>query len=237
MNSSQPGDIRAEMNVVETPDIANINLRTKSSFALQHLRAAAQAARNAYEVEQANLAVEHGPWFDKMMLFVPVSVVMAGAALEANANEIIQDILDGSTPLSITTPLRLLLTDLKDDRTGNAPEKYRLLSLYFGKEPDQGTVAWQDARLLIQFRNRFMHFKPAWADDKGIHDDKLVNGLKSRIPVYRAYSTNFQFPYGFLTYGCAKWSVASVLNFAASFSALLEVKDRFVAEHLDFSLP
>jgi hypothetical protein len=37
-----------------------------------------------------------------MMRLVPISVVMAGAALEASANEIIQDILDGFTNLSLT---------------------------------------------------------------------------------------------------------------------------------------
>jgi hypothetical protein len=66
-------------------------LRVRSNFAVHHLRAAALAARNSYNVEQANLTAEHGPWFDEMMLFVPVSVVMAGAALEASANELIQD--------------------------------------------------------------------------------------------------------------------------------------------------
>src|ERR1700730_1423304 len=35
-----------------------------------------------------------------MMRLVPVSVVMAGAAFEANANELIQEILDGSAHLT-----------------------------------------------------------------------------------------------------------------------------------------
>jgi hypothetical protein len=67
-----------EMKTSENPDVVNIKLGLRSSFAVQHLRAAAQAARKAYEIEQANLTAEHGPWFDEMMLFVPVSVVMAG---------------------------------------------------------------------------------------------------------------------------------------------------------------
>ena len=55
-----------------------------------------------------------------------------------------------------------------------------------------------------------MHFKPAW-DYEDIHDGNLVKGQKTRIPIYRAYKDRFQFPYGFLTYGCAKWSVQSFL--------------------------
>jgi hypothetical protein len=107
-----------EMKTSENPDVVNIKLGLRSSFAVQHLRAAAQAARKAYEIEQANLTAEHGPWFDEMMLFVPVSVVMAGAALEANANELIQDILDRPSGLSVARPVKLLLEELKKRAQG-----------------------------------------------------------------------------------------------------------------------
>jgi hypothetical protein len=212
-------------------------LRSKTQyqiFAVSHLLAAHRAACEAREVEQANVSADHGPWFDHMMRLVPVSVVMAGAALEAGANELIQDIIDGSI-LSASKSRKLLLQDLKEDRSGNATEKYRQLALLFDKEPDIGNKYWNDAKLLVRFRNSFMHFKPAW-DYEDIHDGALVRGLKTRIPIYRAYKDNFQFPYGFLTYDCAKWSVQSVLAFSAHFCALLGVKDRFSAAHLNFAL-
>ncbi len=69
---------------------ATVVARLKTGFAMTHLRAAARAARDAYGIEQANATAEFGPWFDEMMMLVPVSVVMAAAALEANANELIQ---------------------------------------------------------------------------------------------------------------------------------------------------
>jgi hypothetical protein len=40
-----------------------------------------------------------------------------------------------------------------------------------------------------------------------------------------------------MTYGCAKWAVQAVLVFAAGFTNLLGVKDKFVAPGLDFDLP
>jgi hypothetical protein len=101
---------------------AKVNIR--SNFAVSHLLAAHRSARNAREVEQVNASADHGPWFDDLMRLVPVSVVMAGAALEASANELIQDIIDGSI-LSVSKPRKLLLEDLKEDRSGNAIEKYR----------------------------------------------------------------------------------------------------------------
>ena len=87
------------MDILNFTSEATARLRT--NFAIHHLRAAVSAARRAYKVEQANLPVEFGSWFDDMMVWVPVSVTMAGAALEAGANEAIQDILDGLTTLSL----------------------------------------------------------------------------------------------------------------------------------------
>lgn len=212
-------------------------LRTRGNFAVHHLRAAKRAAHGAYEVERDNATAEHGPWFGEMLTSVPVSVVMAGAALEANANEIVQDILDGSTGLPVTEGRKLLLEGLKEDRSGNSLDRYRQLALLFDKVPAEGEAAWQNARLLVRFRNKLMRFKPAWDDEKGVHDDKFVKDLKSRVPVYRAYDSGFLFPYGFMTYECARWSVQTVLAFSAHFSALLGVQDRFGASHLDFALP
>ena len=77
------------MAAIIGPVTASARVRQRSDFAIQHLRAATRAARHAYEVEQANMTADHGPWFNDMLSWVPVSVVMAAAALEANANELI----------------------------------------------------------------------------------------------------------------------------------------------------
>jgi hypothetical protein len=225
-------NITAVANATES-----LTSRFRANFAIHHLRAATRAARNACEVEQANSAAVHGPWFSEMMLSVPVSIVMAGAALEANANEIVQDILDGQTQLSLSNECKTLLEDLKKNRSLNTLAKYRQLAHAFDKTPFVTTLSWEDARLLVEFRNTFMHFKPAWDDEEEIHEGDLVRKLKAKIPVARAYENRFQFPLGFITYGCAKWSIGTVLAFSANFSELLGVKDRFVDEHLDFTLP
>jgi hypothetical protein len=122
-----------------------------------------------------------------MMLWVPVSVVMAGAALEAGANEVIQDILDGSTRLSLPNSRRVLLSELKKNQSGNATGRYRQVALLFEKVRDRGSSPWQNADLLVRFRNSFMHFKPSW-DTDDIHDDKLVKQLQQKIPIVSAYS-------------------------------------------------
>ena len=88
----------------------------------------------------------------------------------------------------------------------------------------------------VRFRNEFMHFKPSW-DSDDIHGGNLVADLKKKIPVVGAYKSNFLFPYGFMTYGCARWAVQTVLTFSAEFAKLLGVKDKFVSPGLNFNLP
>jgi hypothetical protein len=188
-------------------DSAGLTLGVRSNFATHHLRAAARAARDAHGVEQANANAKFGPWFDEMMRLVPISVVMAGAALEANANELIQDFLDQPTGLS--TCRKMLLKDLKGELSGNAIDKYRRLALLFDREPDKGKSEWEDAQLLVRFRNSFMHFKPAW-DHEDIHSGTLFKGLKSKVPVVSSWQGKDIFPEVFMTYGCANLHYAAL---------------------------
>jgi hypothetical protein len=211
-------------------------LRLKSGFAATHLQVAAQTARDAYEIESEHVGEGIGPWFDGMMRLVPVAIVMAGAALEANANELLQDILDNHTVFRPTTARKKLLLDLKEDRSGDALTKFRRLALLLDKDPDTGTERWESARLLIKFRNEFMHFRPSW-DDDDIHSGKFVGQLVNKIRPIEAYKGNLLFPYGFMTYGCAKWAVEAVLNFSSEFAKLLAVKDKFASPGWDFKLP
>jgi hypothetical protein len=215
---------------------AGATVSLKTNFAIQHLQAATRAARSAYEVEQAYATAEFGSWFDEMLLWVPVSVVMAGAALEASANELIQNILDGSTGLSLTDGRKELLRDLKKEQSGNATTRYREVALLFDKVPATGSVPWQDAALLVKFRNRFMHFRPSW-DRDDIHGGCLVKELRKKIPTVPVYKGKFLFPYGFMTYGCTKWAVETVLTFSIEFTKLLGVKDTFALPGRDFRLP
>lgn len=211
-------------------------LRLKTGFAPSHLKIATKSARIAYDIEQANSGAEFGPWFDGILEVVPVSIVMAAAALEANANELLQDMIDGHAEILLTRSRARLLKELKDDRFGNAMIKYRRLALLLDKEPDEGTPAWQSARLLVRFRNEFMHFKPAW-DDEDIHTGDFVVRMRSRVRTVDAYERNFMFPYGLMTYDCARWAVTSVLAFSAEFAGFIGVKNRFTLPGLDFTLP
>ena len=200
----------------------------RRNFAATHLQSAALAARRAHEIEQNNNISQFGDWFTEMMQSVPVSIVMAGAALEASANELMQNILDRSTPLVSGTGARLQLESLKTDRSGNSLGKYRRVAWLFDKEPDEGILPWQNADTLVLARNSLMHFRPVWDQvDAASQESNLVKALKSKVPITHAFKTPLTFPHSFMTYGCAKWSVETVLTFSEYFSKLLDIKDQF----------
>ena len=98
-------------------------LSLRSGFAMIHLRAAIRDALNAHSVEQNNDTSQFGSWFDDMMAYVPVVIISAAAALEASSNELIQDVLDGSTQYQLSEGNRLLLEELTKDRSGKAMVK------------------------------------------------------------------------------------------------------------------
>lgn len=200
--------------------------KLRSNFSMAHLKSAVHAAREAHRVEQENKEAEHGPWFDQMMVHVPVAVVMSAASIEAAVNEWTKDRIDAQNDKAVKTCETELLKDLLDDRAGTALTRFRKLCLYVGIVPDQGTSAHENARWLTEFRNHFMHFKPAWDDEK-VHEGDLVKALKQKkVAVYRPYKTHFQIPYGFMTYGCAKWAVESAIEFITHYSIAHNFTDR-----------
>lgn len=220
--------------ITEAPVFGALTVRVRSNFALHHMQAAVKAARRAHEVEVAHSGARHGPWFDEMLHEVPVAIIMASAALEAQVNEAVQDTLDGNPAVQPGEAQKLLLKELKDSATSNTIEKCRNVLLLLGVVPDTGRFEWEETRLLLTLRNRFIHFRPAW-DHEEVHDSKWVRELKRRVPIYAPYAEKFQFPYGFITYGAAKWAVMTALNFAAHVTPLLGVPDRFAGR--DYELP
>ncbi|MCA3414535.1 MAG: hypothetical protein INF84_08030 [Roseomonas sp.] len=89
-------------------------IKTRSNFALHHMHSAVKAARRAHEIEITNSDERHGPWHEEMLHTVPVAIIMAAAALEAQINDAVQDILDRKEADQPDAALRLLLKELKD---------------------------------------------------------------------------------------------------------------------------
>jgi hypothetical protein len=229
----------AQPQTIELPFLKNTNvlfvptIKTLSNFARHHMHSAVNAARRAHEIEITHSKEGHGSWYEEMLHLVPVAIIMADAALEAQVNEAMQDILDGKgTAQPDDAQKRCLREQLQ--KNGNAIGRCRQLLPVLGIEPSGDRSEWDEAKLLRDLRNGFIHFRPAW-DHEGVHDSDWVKQLKLRVPIYAPYAERFQFPYGFITYGTAKWAITTALNFAAHVTPLLGVPSRFAKQ--DYSLP
>jgi hypothetical protein len=177
-------------------------MSVRVDFARHHLRAAAQAARITYNIEIAGNGKTLGPGFDEIIACVPVAILMAAAALEANSNELIQDIIDaGNKSGAIGKAKHLLLSDLKQAKTGDAVGRYRTIALHQDKVPDEGQAAWGEAALLIKFRNFFMHFKPSWASTDET-PERLAKTFKKKFSIAEPFKQDafYMFPHACLTY-------------------------------------
>jgi hypothetical protein len=205
----------------------------KTQFAFNHLQVAVKAAVEAHHFEPQDLGQQIGPWFEGVLQTVPVAIVMSAAALEANANEIIDDFLEGRANLERAVDQNAL-RKLKEDRKGNFVGRHRDLAKTLGKVRDCRKDVWADACLLTEFRNLFMHFRPAMSD---CDDDKnFFTRMSEKVPVVEAYKDHhFGFPHALMTCACARWAVKTAKEFSADFSDVTGVADRFAS--LDPKLP
>lgn len=213
---------------------ATVSIR--SNIAIHHLHSAAKAAERAHAIESANAGAEHGPWFDDMLHAVPVAIIMAAAAIEAHANESIQDLLDRTGGDAVPEPHKELLRREKERTAGNALDRWETVALLLGNQPNRGRHEWGDAALLIRMRNGLMHFRPAWSNAEE-ENGKLVEAVRGRgVRLYPPYAQgNLRFPYCFITYSAAKWSVLVARQFVAYVTPIVGVMDRF--SRRSFPLP
>jgi hypothetical protein len=205
----------------------------RGDFAILLLQSALRAARNAHEIET-------GARQDEMLVWVPMAVVMSGAALEASANELLQDIIDGKTTLPPieTERNKDQLSILLSETAGNSVKRYRKIADLFNRNPPETAQWWQNARRLVQFRNAFMHFRPVFYPNSTKNHSDLVTELEDHVPLSKSHRfPEIQFPYSFMCYDSAKWSIETVRAFSAEFATLLDVKDKFRSPGWDFSLP
>jgi hypothetical protein len=242
MTDSDPKKaVSAVVKAVTPTPRASATVKLRSNFAANHLLSARDATVRAHAIQRENSGTSFGPWFNGMLREVPVAFIMSAAALEAQINEVLQDILDGTSNFIRSKEHKILLKDLKKSTSGNPLEKCIELALLLDNQPDTKALEWADARLLIKIRNRLMHFKPAWSD--GNRDSDLEDDLQKRsreLPQINTINANIlegrlMFPHHLVTYEWAKWSIKTVLNFEIHFTRHLGVTSRFPSE--SYELP
>ncbi|MGI9425319.1 MAG: hypothetical protein ACR2PA_19155 [Hyphomicrobiaceae bacterium] len=208
-----------------------------SELVLAHIKAAAHAAREARKLEQTRNGSENHSLLIKMMIHVSVSITFAAASIEAAVNEWIKHVSENPNAYQLDPSQTKLTQKLFVDRKGNATSRFELLCLYRGTIPNTETDANKNARQLGQLRNKFMHFRPTWFDNP-VDGKKLVNILKEeKIPFYHGYEDCLEIPYGFMTYGWARWAAYAAVNFVMHNSEKQNFNNKFSKHERHWRLP
>lgn len=130
-----------------------------------------------------------------MFVWVPVAVVMSGAALEASANELLQDIIDGKTALPpLETKSNEKLSKLLSATSGNAVSRYSTIAELFHRSPPYTEEWWQNAGdrkalLRANASRRAVSFQVG-KRSRSAADLRLWNGLKRK----RSRQNRFRWP-------------------------------------------
>lgn len=222
-------NVKAE-GKIKMPDMPNLEIhgtgRIISTFALQHLMAAALFARHAQIIERQNLEMPFGAFFEDIRSYVSGAIMSSTAALEANINELF--IAHGG-------PLRSTLHDFDTDFWGRKGiEQKSILAKYqealriLGKEKlREDSPFYEDAEDLIGLRNCLVHFKPLWDPEKKRQVD-LVGKLKNKFALSSFCDEGADFiAMKCMSYSCAAWAVLVSKAFVKEFSMISGLQDRF----------
>lgn len=204
-----------------------ITLRQRSNFAVQHMMAASRFARLCHKVEQDNLGLPLGPFYDEIISYVTATILSSVAALESNINEIFADAQDGVFRFEALDVKQLNeMWQLIEEKP--ILEKYQFALVLNGKDRMGKDVSqYQSADTLVKVRNALVHFKPEWHDEQEVHD-KIGKRLKGKFKFSPFVDENSPvFPVRCMTHGFAAWAVRSSLDFAQWFSGLAGLRNRF----------
>jgi hypothetical protein len=200
-------------------------LRQRSNFAVQHMMAASRFARLCHKVEQDNIDLPLGPFYDEILSYVTATLFLSVAALESNINEIFADAQDGMFEFEALNVRQLSeIWQLIEKKP--ILEKYQFALVINGKDRmGKGISQYECVDALIKARNALVHFKPEWHDDQEVHD-KIGKRLKFNFSPFIDENSPV-FPVRCMTHGFAAWAIRSSLDFAQWYSGLAGLPNRF----------
>lgn len=205
------------------------SLSMRSNLSAWHIIAAANFARNAWQIETANSGKPFGDFYQEIASNVMAAVFFAVAALEANINELFKD-SDKSIPEQ-NQELAEEIWNLFEQKK-SILEKYDLALLLKGKKRlDKSISVYQNAEGLIILRNELVHFKPEWSYEQKKHK-RIENWLtgKFQLSPFLTSEATF-FPKRIMSHGCAEWAVKTALEFRTHFSNVSGLSDSFAPYH------
>ena len=209
--------------VLPAPSVSG-TMRSRMSFAIQHMLAAARFSRQCAGVERAHIGKNIDYFFDEIMHSCNAAVLLAVASLEANINEVFFDkdlhFLEQSPDL-LKEMWRLLARK-------SILEKYQAVMVLKGVEKlDQSKPPYQDVEALIQARNALVHFKPEWDDEQKALKD-VATKLEGKFPFSPFMDSGApKFPHRCMGHGFSSWAVRCSLHFMEVFHQSADIPHKF----------
>jgi hypothetical protein len=205
--------------------VGTLSTSMRVYFSRYHIWAAAYFARASGDIEKDR---ESGFHLDHRA-FVTGAIIESVSFLEAAINELFTDAAENRHTPAWTGALSAgVLKQLGSmwEFVSNKPilDKYQTALVLAGKKAyDRGAAPYQDVALLIQLRNRLVHFRPESltagvpSDPTEIHP--VGKRLQRKFPPNRLmeHAGNPYFPDKCLGHGAATWAVGSSLKFADDF--------------------
>jgi len=207
---------------------AEITVRQRSDFAVQHMMAAARFSRLCHEVEKDNYGLSLGPFFDEIISYVTATILSSVASIESNINEIFADARDGILKLK-PLDIKLLAEIWQLIEEKPILEKYQIMLVLNGKNRlEKGVYKYQNVDTLIKVRNAIVHFKPEWHDEQESHG-KIGKRLQGKFDFSPFVDKNSPiFPTRAMTHGFTAWAVQSSLDFIQWYSEHANIPNRYV---------
>lgn len=206
-------------------DQAEIKLRQKSAYAIQHLMAAARFSHQCGIVQEENKGKPLGAFYDEQISCVSAAVMLSVASIESYINELLSD----ADSLFPEMTMRQASEFVKLISRLSILEKYEKVLAIKGFEPfKKGESPYQDVEILISMRNELVHFHPEWHDEQERHD-RLGKKLLYRFELspFISESEGVLFPQRIISHGCTKWAIANSLAFMIAFTEKISVVNRF----------
>ena len=207
---------KSPTNVAKIVPLAPKRIRSRCHLAYLHFVSAVHLAKLTEEVEERGdtaKQIEH-------RAYATGAIILSVAFLEATANELFCDAVDGELPSEYSkgeTMAKLWRLGVVDA----APilKKYQFALALSGRGLfDPGCDPYQSVYAVIRLRNALMHFQPQWVDEGAEKPQKMDSLLKGRFdPGPWHPDIGPLFPHGCFSYGCAKWAIPSCVQLVDEF--------------------
>jgi hypothetical protein len=225
----------------ERPITEALSVASRHYVAGQHLWSARHHARLCAELEAEKTGKTA---FDIEHRAYAVSAVLSAVVfLEALVNETFQDAADGN--VSRIAPLDYRCIELmgefwnspKGRRAGVLRKFQKALLLADRKQLNPDAAPYQDAKLLIDIRNRLVHFRPVWMTAGEETEEEAQVKDKFAQNALMAGMGNPWFPDKCLGAGCAQWSWKTSLALADEWTKRLGIPRPYQADNDSWPQP